>query len=205
MMLICESPITTGPNKGLSATGTNAGRLRHRKTGDPVCDDCKEGHRLAAAAYFVANPEKVRLQRRKASQKARDINPERERTKIRRWHEQNRERARENRNRWSAANPEKDRASKRKWEAANSDYMAEKARRRRAVKASALTIWFDQEHLAARMAYWGNRCWMCGGSFEEVDHVIALHRGGPHCLSNLRPACKSCNSGKSARDWREVA
>lgn len=50
-----------------------------------------------------------------------------------------------------------------------------------------------------RGPYWGNRCWMCGGPYEEADHVIPLALGGPHCLANLRPACKSCNSAKGAK------
>jgi 5-methylcytosine-specific restriction endonuclease McrA len=53
------------------------------------------------------------------------------------------------------------------------------------------------------MACWGDRCWLrilCDGApYETVDHVIPLVLGGPHCLSNLRPACGPCNSSKGAR------
>lgn len=54
--------------------------------------------------------------------------------------------------------------------------------------------------LAARMAYFGNRCWMCRGPFEVIDHVKPISRGGPNILANLRPACKSCNGRKWA-NW----
>ncbi len=50
-----------------------------------------------------------------------------------------------------------------------------------------------------KMAYWGNRCWVCGGPEEHVDHVKPIAKGGPHMLCNLRPICASCNVRKSAR------
>lgn len=58
---------------------------------------------------------------------------------------------------------------------------------------------FTREQLAARMAYFGNRCWICAGPFEQVDHVKPLAKGGPHMLANLRPSCAPCNNRKRAR------
>jgi 5-methylcytosine-specific restriction endonuclease McrA len=124
---------------------------------------------------------------------------------ARRWYEANRERHAENARRWARANPEKMAESRRRWNVANREKVAERVRRRRARKAAVLTISFTTEQLAQRMAFWGNQCWMCGGPFEEVDHVIPIALGGPHCLSNLRPACKSCNSSKGARRLEGVA
>ena len=61
--------------------------------------------------------------------------------------------------------------------------------RYRARKREATIVGFTAEQLAARIAYYGNRCWLC--------HVKPLAKGGPHMLSNLRPACSSCNRAKS--------
>ncbi|WP_177235851.1 HNH endonuclease [Arthrobacter sp. ov118] len=39
----------------------------------------------------------------------------------------------------------------------------------------------------------------------QMDHVIPLSKGGPHCLSNVTPACGSCNQSKrdsTVEDWR---
>lgn len=72
----------------------------------------------------------------------------------------------------------------------------EAQRRRKARIKDAAIVPFSVAQLAARMAFWGNRCWMCGGPFEQVDHVKPLARGGSHLLANLRPACCSCNSSK---------
>lgn len=53
---------------------------------------------------------------------------------------------------------------------------------------------------AARFSLWGGRCWMCGieGATQD-DHVKPIVEGGSHCLSNLRPICRSCNSSKGGR------
>lgn len=55
------------------------------------------------------------------------------------------------------------------------------------------------EQVAARWAYYGGKCWMCGRPAVETDHVKPLAAGGSHWPSNLRPACRSCNSIKRAR------
>lgn len=74
------------------------------------------------------------------------------------------------------------------------------SRRRRAVLAAAAIIGHPTaESIRQRMAYFGNRCWICGGPFEQVDHVKPLSKGGAHCLANLRPSCASCNNRKRAR------
>lgn len=54
------------------------------------------------------------------------------------------------------------------------------------------------EQLDARLAFFGYRCWMCGGPWEHIDHVKPLSKGGPHILANLRPSCGPCNQSKNA-------
>jgi 5-methylcytosine-specific restriction protein A len=49
----------------------------------------------------------------------------------------------------------------------------------------------------------GYRCQIqgprCKGTATEVDHILELHAGGaPLHPSNLRAACKSCNSSRGA-------
>jgi 5-methylcytosine-specific restriction endonuclease McrA len=76
--------------------------------------------------------------------------------------------------------------------------------RRRARKKSAPSHPYTSDQMAQRIAYWGDKCWMCGGAYEALDHVIPLSRGGADCLANLRPACGSCNSRKHNK-WFGVA
>lgn len=50
----------------------------------------------------------------------------------------------------------------------------------------------------------GFRCRYCGAAAPhvdlEIDHVVAVSRGGRNDPSNLATACGLCNSGKSDRD-----
>ncbi|WP_427136733.1 HNH endonuclease [Pseudarthrobacter sp. S9] len=63
-----------------------------------------------------------------------------------------------------------------------------------------IVVEFTPAQKAARFSLWGRRCWMCGieGATQE-DHVKPIVKGGSHCLSNLRPICRSCNSSKGGR------
>lgn len=58
--------------------------------------------------------------------------------------------------------------------------------------------------LRARVEMFGGRCWIpgCGKTYEAVDHVIPLSRGGTNWPANLRPICKRHNSQKHAKNWR---
>jgi len=60
------------------------------------------------------------------------------------------------------------------------------------------------------MAYWRAQgiplaCVYCSGPFEHVDHVIPSSRGGTNDVTNLVPACTSCNTSKADKllaEWR---
>lgn len=170
----CQPPITQGDAIGRSATGTWRGWKRHRAAQEEPCEPC----RLAAAAVTrhrrAEDPLHVRAL--EAARYRADLEARRAkgRAKFRREYDDPRGRA----------------------------LALARVKRRKAVKRGVLTIPFTIEQFAARMAFWGNRCWLCQGPFEAADHVIPLALGGPHCLSNLRPICTSCNSSKGARPWR---
>lgn len=63
-----------------------------------------------------------------------------------------------------------------------------------------IVVEFTPAQKAARFSLWGGRCWMCGidGATQD-DHVKPIVKGGSHCLANLRPICRSCNSSKGGR------
>ncbi len=69
-------------------------------------------------------------------------------------------------------------------------------RRRKARKLSVLSINFTLDELSQKLSMFGYKCWICGKSYEAIDHVKPLIKNGPHILANLRPICTSCNSKK---------
>lgn len=87
---------------------------------------------------------------------------------------------------------------------ARPDQFSDYTRKRRALRRAAVVSAYSPADVALRMAYFGSRCWMCGGPFECVDHVKPLAAGGRDCPANFRPACGSCNSAKGAK-WYGVA
>ena len=42
-------------------------------------------------------------------------------------------------------------------------------------------------------------CESCGSAATEVDHIVALSRGGTNEMDNLRSLCKSCHSRKTVQ------
>ena len=84
-----------------------------------------------------------------------------------------------------------------RWKRTHRDRLVEyEARRRSRVRGCPP---LSPENVADKMAYWGNKCWICGGAAGTVDHVKPIAAGGAHLLCNLRPACQSCNSTKGKR------
>jgi 5-methylcytosine-specific restriction endonuclease McrA len=47
-------------------------------------------------------------------------------------------------------------------------------------------------------------CQYCGGTAENVDHVVPRSRGGQHAWENVVAACRRCNSRKENRQPHEA-
>lgn len=63
-------------------------------------------------------------------------------------------------------------------------------------------------HFTVRKADWlarlqrvGYCCVYCGGQYETRDHLVAIRKGGHHCLENLVPCCSRCNYSKQDKAW----
>ena len=106
---------------------------------------------------------------------------------------------------YSAANSAKKTQAAQEWAARNPERASKNWRRgavrRRARLAESSIVPFTQEQLEQRLAYYGNRCYLrldcCIDQADHIDHVKPISKGGPHILSNLRPACQPCNQSKS--------
>jgi 5-methylcytosine-specific restriction endonuclease McrA len=139
-------------------------------------------------AWAKAHPEQVAASKAKAYLKHR----EKKLAYARAYHQRNKERRREQDRAWIRAHPEKNR---------------EGVHRYRARRHGAQCV-HEECRFAIRLA-WARHphaCYLCGvplksgrGGNGTIDHVVALAAGGMHCVDNLRPACRPCNSRKGAR------
>jgi 5-methylcytosine-specific restriction endonuclease McrA len=77
------------------------------------------------------------------------------------------------------------------------------AARYRARKRKNTIQYFTKKQLEQRMSIFGFKCAYCAGEFDHIDHVKPISKGGYHCLSNLRPACKRCNLEKYNKNLKE--
>jgi|SRR5262245_28262130 len=101
---------------------------------------------------------------------------------------------------WRKANPEKSREMVRTYHRSHPEKLREGAERRRARQANApLNDLTDEQWQEIKAAY-DSRCVYCHKKMQRLtkDHIIPLAKGGSHTASNIVPACKSCNSRKSA-------
>lgn len=90
------------------------------------------------------------------------------------------------------------------WAKENSLSIRNKGHRYRSRKRANTIHKFTKLQLEQRISVFGFCCAYCGGSFDHIDHVKPISKGGYHCLSNLRPACKKCNQekhNKSLLEW----
>lgn len=136
-------------------------------------------------AWRTANPEKVRdmAQRHKERHRA-DVlaaNARRERARYQRNLEKERERSRIRVRAWKLANPERKRLY---------EYV-----RDHKVRANGGTLTVAQ--WMAIKEHYRDRCAYCGEKKPlTMDHVVPVIEGGKTDVSNIVPACRSCNSAK---------
>ena len=146
-------------------------------------------------AYRGANPEKTRDISRRSYVKHRErriaevsayylANVDRKRRYNSKYHRENRDRLAEYDAIWRANNRERTRVNRHNYDA------------RKRANGGRLTV----EEWRSVLAEFGYRCAYCSSSENlEMDHVVPVVKGGRHDLSNVVPACMSCNRTKSDR------
>jgi 5-methylcytosine-specific restriction endonuclease McrA len=132
----------------------------------------------------MANREKI------MAQQAARRDPAIANARFRAWYAENREAQVQRALAWAKANPERRRATQQR----------RIARQKNAAGADYTTT----ELIAARVDFYGGRCYYCGAEpAETVDHRKPLARGGSHWPANLVPACGSCNYRKGTKTEQE--
>lgn len=168
---------------------TQAESKRRARARDP------EAARAYQRAHYAKRREHIRALAKARYQK----NAEKERAYSQKYRERNRKRANAVVREWRKNNPEKAKAVGKSWATRNPDAVRAIRRRRRALVSGAPINDFTATEWLVLQVCFGHRCAYCDahkrGELTQ-DHIVPLSKGGAHTLSNIVPACKSCNSKK---------
>jgi 5-methylcytosine-specific restriction endonuclease McrA len=168
-----------------------------RRHTDGLQSWCRACLNAATHTNYVKNPEKAKLYSRKWNkehpEKAKASNLKNNRKYRLVHHEQLLEKGRIRR----TTHPEMFAQSNRKYQIEHPEKVKEFNHRRRTKKLHAEGSFTSQQWLELRIDY-GNRCAYCNKSNNalEPDHVIPLSKYGSNDISNIVPACPSCNRSK---------
>ena len=140
-----------------------------------------EKNRAYSREYRKTHKEEKRLE---AQRYARE-NPDIIKANAQRRHEEGRMAA--DQRRYNQKHPEKIRAQSKQYRA-----------RKRGAKRNDLTA----AQWEAIKIHYGHRCVYCGRKMKQLtqDHLTPLIHGGDHTVSNIVPACRSCNGKKGPRN-----
>lgn len=171
-------------------------RQRAQHAADP------ERQRAYVRADAAAHPEKRRI--RTKAHRARHLAQCRERDRATAARERllhpERNRVRQAKHR--ATHKEDINARARARQAEHPEETRAKGARRRALKAHAPINDFTAQQWRDMQTAYDHRCVYCGKRAKghlTQDHLTPLSKGGNHTLSNILPACNSCNSRKRDR------
>lgn len=80
-----------------------------------------------------------------------------------------------------------------------------KAQRNMRERSAPGLTYLQVRNLRVKWQQEGRVCQYCQNSFDTIDHVIPLTRGGDNMITNLVPCCRSCNSSKGTKllaEWK---
>lgn len=132
-----------------------------------------------------------------------EINRERNKETCRNRYKENPEPYKARSNNWAKANPEWKAQTNRIYQINNPHIYRDTKQRRKIRKAQNGEYTITAKEL---QKLYSSPCFYCGSKTNiQADHVIPIARGGVHGISNLVPACQSCNASKRERtitEWK---
>lgn len=184
-----EMKICPGCGKELPATTEYFTVDKKTKSGlRPRCKECDRQYRLEnkdrIKKYYEENKEALVEYSRK-------------------YREENRGRIKKHKRKYCEKNKERMKKYNRKHREENKEYYRSYMQRRRSLKNTLVsTLTINQWQHA--QSYFNHGCAYCGSATTlEQDHFWPLSRGGGYTVTNIIPACRSCNSSKHNKLFEE--
>ena len=88
-----------------------------------------------------------------------------------------------------------------KYKINHSEEFCIREQKRRTLKKS-LESTFTPKQWEQTKEHFNNSCCYCGKELPlEMEHLIALSKGGEYTSNNIIPSCKSCNCSKNNKDF----
>ena len=180
---------------------------KHKEKKDGLSSYCKACAKARCRAWRQKNAEYL-LQKNRRWRKER---PENARASTRKYGKTHREQGLARTRRWRAKNVEhaavlsrrSQLAWKKKAPQAFAAYYAASKQRYRARKITAPVVDFTTTEWKFLRELYDHCCAYCGKpqACLTQDHVVSFLQKGPHTLTNILPACRSCNSKKGANKF----
>lgn len=166
---------------------------------DGLRSSCKECDKVKKRDYYIKHAkeiiEKTRLWAINHPDKRREIG--------KRWKDENLDKAREHGRLWAASHKDENRERERIWRSQNPEKSRDKCRHYRVIRSTAQGGYTKAEWEEKKREY-SNCCAYCGSSKKlTVDHIVPISHSGSNYISNIVPACKSCNCSKGNKLFNE--
>ena len=153
------------------------------------------------AAYYRGNSESIKRRVREYALR----NPDKIKASRKDYYRRTADVAKARARQYRIDHPDKVQANKKRWIAENYEHYRNYFKVRDGRFSGDEMVPFSFDDLMGKFSMYGFKCWICGEPFEEKDHVKPVSKGGPHMLSNIKPACRRCNKSKFGKwpidDW----
>jgi len=204
---ICQKEFEAKQRKEKYCTDDCYKEARKRQSYSP---EQRARHARNARNAYARDPEKASAIAKKTRTKHREQRAE----DLRKWHEAHPDYRREYSRKYREKNPNRSKEHAQYYQVhkeevgarvkahikANPDILQRKNSRRRALRLKASGDWTREQfkELCEQVDY---HCAYCLNKFDKLtpDHIIPLARGGSNDISNIIPACGSCNYSKQAK------
>jgi 5-methylcytosine-specific restriction endonuclease McrA len=129
-------------------------------------------------------------------------NKEKLKAKNAAWRAANKDKLKRDKAAYYAAHQEETKKKVKEYATRNPERARSWSKKKKALRRGAPDADFTAAQWELLKAQYKHCCAYCGNKVQELtqDHITPLSKGGRHTLSNIVPACRTCNSKKNAGD-----